>query len=134
MFRFFLFTDCFSYIIPSAIFTRILLTTLLVFSSVGGLCFTEGNSCCRVLKGLLQTFIFCFLRILDRGSVIPLIYGNNQLLYGLWFPCRDGLTQTRGKVGRATSYPGHFTSHVGENGPGLGWSALQREWLIVQLN
>ena len=48
----------------------------LFFSSVGGLCFTEGNSCSRVLKGLLQTFILCFFRVLDRGSVIPLIYGS----------------------------------------------------------
>ena len=48
----------------------------LFFSSVGGLCFTEGNSCSRVLKGLLQTFILCFLRVLDRVSVIPLIYGS----------------------------------------------------------
>ena len=42
-------------------------------SSVGGLCFIEGNSCCTVLRGLLQTFMSCFLRVLDRGSVIPLI-------------------------------------------------------------
>ena len=38
--------------------------------------FTERNSCCRVLKSLLQTFIFCFLRVLDKNSVISLIYGN----------------------------------------------------------
>ena len=49
---------------------------MLVCSSAGGLCFTEGNSRCRVLKGLLQTFMLCFLRVLDRGSVIPLMYGN----------------------------------------------------------
>ena len=50
---------------------------MLVFSLVGGLHFTaEGNSFCGVLKGLLQTFILCFLRVLDRGPVIPLIYGN----------------------------------------------------------
>ena len=48
----------------------------LFFSSVGGLCFTESNFCSRVLKGLLQTFILCFIRVLDRGSVIPLIYGS----------------------------------------------------------
>ncbi len=34
---------------------------MLVCSSAGGLCFTEGNSRCRVLKGLLQTFMLCFL-------------------------------------------------------------------------
>ncbi len=44
---------------------------MLVCSSAGGLCFTEGNSRCRVLKGLLQTFMLCFLRVLDKGSVIP---------------------------------------------------------------
>ena len=33
---FLVFIDCFSYVIPSAILTRILLTTL-IFSSVGGL-------------------------------------------------------------------------------------------------
>ena len=48
----------------------------LVCSLAGGLCFTEGNSRCRVLKGLLQTFMLCFLRVLDRDSVIPLMYGN----------------------------------------------------------
>ena len=34
----------------------------------------------------------------------------------------------------ATSYPKHFTSHVGETGPGLGQSVLQRDWLIVKPN
>ena len=48
----------------------------LFLSSVGGLYFTEGNSRCRVLKGLLQTFILCFFRVLVRGSVISLIYGS----------------------------------------------------------
>ena len=48
----------------------------LFLSLVGGLYFTEGNSRCRVLKGLLQTFILCFFRVLVRGSVIPLIYGS----------------------------------------------------------
>ena len=66
---------CFPYVIPSAIFTRYFINAG-VFSSVGGLCFTEGNSCSRVLRVLLQTFILCFLRVLDRGSVIPLIYGS----------------------------------------------------------
>ena len=46
------------------------------FSPVGGLYFTEGNSCCRVLESLLQTFILCFLRVLDMGSVISLLYCN----------------------------------------------------------
>ena len=49
--------------------------TTLVFSSVVGQCFTEGSSCSHV-KGLLQTFILCFLGALDCGSVIPLIYNN----------------------------------------------------------
>ena len=46
----------FSYVIQSAIFTRILWTTL-VLSLVGSLCFTDGNSCFRIHKGLLQTHI-----------------------------------------------------------------------------
>ena len=54
------------------------------FSSVGGLCFTEENSCSRVLNGLLQTFILCFFRVLDRGSVIHLIYGS------VAYPCSAG--------------------------------------------
>ena len=45
-------------------------------SSVGGLYFTEGNFCSRVLKGLLQTFILCFFRVLVRDSVILLMYGS----------------------------------------------------------
>ena len=53
----------------------------LFLSSVGGLYFTEGNSCSRVLKGLLQTFILCFFRVLVRGSVISLIYGSLFTLY-----------------------------------------------------
>ena len=61
---------CFPYVIPSAIFTRYFINDVVFFSSVGGLCFTEENSCSRVLNGLLQTFILCFFRVLDRGSVI----------------------------------------------------------------
>ncbi len=49
---------------------------MLVCSSAGCLCFTEGNTRCRVSKDLLQTVMLCFLRVLDRGSVIPLMYGN----------------------------------------------------------
>ena len=48
----------------------------LFLSSVGGLYFTEGNSCSRILKGLLQTFILCFFRVLVRDSVIRLMYGS----------------------------------------------------------
>ena len=48
----------------------------LFLSSVGGLYFTEGNSCSSVLKGLLQTFILCFFSVLVRGSVIVLMYGS----------------------------------------------------------
>ena len=65
---FFNVSACFPYVIPSAIFTRYFINYV-VFSSVGGLCFTEGNSCSRVLKGLLQTFILCFFRVLDRGRL-----------------------------------------------------------------
>ena len=44
---------------------------MLVCSSDGGLCFTEKILFVRFSK------VYCkFLRVLHRGSVIPLIYGN----------------------------------------------------------
>ena len=64
---------CFSYVIARAIFTWYLVNYTLFSSSVDSLCFIEGNSCCRVLRGLLQNLMLCFLRVLQRVSVIPLI-------------------------------------------------------------
>ena len=53
---------------------------MLVCSSAGGVQYASLKEtlavACTVLKGLLQTFRLCFLRVLDRGSVIPLMYSN----------------------------------------------------------
>ena len=72
----------------------------------------RGNSCSRVLKGLLQTFILCFLRVLDRGSVIPLIYGS------VAYPAQD----SEGSIG---------SKNVLTNSSGLG--VAFSVWVLITL-
>ena len=65
-----------------------------------------------------------FERLALSTSVYVVSYGASMLEL-----CTGGRRHTG-----ATSYPGHFTSQVGENDPSLGRSVLQGDWSIVQTN
>ena len=75
----------------------------------------RGNSCSRVLKCLLQTFILCFLRVFGRGSVIPLIYGS------VAYPALD--SEFEGSIG---------SKNVLTNSSGLG--VAFSVWVLILRN
>lgn len=50
------------------------------WSSLAGRNLGIGKCCCKVFTGLLVTWMSCSLRILVRGSVMPLMQGRTAKL------------------------------------------------------